>query len=179
MAAPHTERAEFEDVTAHSSELESPLQLRFWTFTGRLWPIALLFGAVMFLIAMGLDWLLLRDREAPLILVAISNVAVGVLAAALVLTLLHYGRAQRRLILHRIETLNEANHHIRNALQAIAFSLGSLKDHKEAPQISNAMSRIQWVLRSILPKVEPSYEPFEGSARQSAATNLPPDDPGL
>lgn len=178
MASPHTERAEFEE-NAHSGEPESSLRVRFWTFTGSLWPIAVLFGAVMFLIAMGLDWLLLLHREAPLITVAISNTAVGILGAALVLTLLRFGRSQRRLMLHRIETLNEANHHIRNALQAIAFSLGSLKDHKEAPQISNAMSRIQWVLRSILPKVEPSYEPFEGSARQSAAAKQPPDDPGL
>src|SRR5690348_3867887 len=175
MVASHTDSPEFE--LSQPDEIERPLKTRWWTFTGRLWPVALLFGAVMFLLAMGLDWLLLLHREAPLIAVAISNAAVGVLAAALVLTLLRYGRTQRRLMLHRIDTLNEANHHIRNALQAIAFSLGSLKDHKEAPQISNAMSRIQWVLRSILPKVEPSYEPFEGSARQSGKTSPPPDDP--
>lgn len=179
MAAPRTERAEFENEPVSPGAAEQDSAERFWTFTGRLWPIALLFGSVMFLLAMGLDWLLLLHREAPLVTVAISNSAVGILAAALVLTLLRYGRTQRRLILHRIDTLNEANHHIRNALQAIAFSLGSLKDHKEAPQISNAMSRIQWVLRSILPKVEPSYEPFEGSVRQSASTSPPPDDPGL
>lgn len=179
MAAPRTERAEFENQYVLPGEAEQGSAELFSTFTGRLWPIALLFGGVMFLLAMGLDWLLLLHREAPLVTVAISNAAVGILAAALVLTLLRFGRAQRRLILHRIDTLNEANHHIRNALQAIAFSLGSLGDHKEAPQISNAMSRIQWVLRSILPKVEPTYEPFEGSLRQSAHTSPPHDDPGI
>lgn len=137
------------------------------TLTGRLWPIALGFGALIFVAAMALDWFLLLDREAPLLTVAISNGVVGLLAGVLLSTLLEYGRAQRRMILRRIDTLNEVNHHIRNALQAIAFSIGALKDHEEAPKISDAMTRIRWVLRELLPKLEPTYEPFEGSTRQA------------
>jgi len=167
MSIPDIDQADSENEVVLHSEVEPTPRVRLWTLTGRLWPLALLFGVVMFLFAMGLDWLLLLHREAPLVTVAISNAFVGSLAAALLFTLLQWGRAQRRLMLHRIETLNEANHHIRNALQAIAFSLAALKDHKEVPQISKAMHRIHWVLRAVLPKVEPTYEPFEGRVRQS------------
>ena len=168
MAVPsstETDRAEALSLDANASQPSR--RWSFSTLTGRLWPIALGFGALIFIAAMALDWFLMLHREAPLLTVAISNGVVGVLTGVLLSTLLEYGRAQRRLMLRRIDTLNEVNHHIRNALQAIAFSLGALKGHEEAPKISEAMGRIQWVLRELLPKLEPTYEPFEGSTRQT------------
>ena len=166
-APPSTETDRAEVLSLDPDAAPSARRWSFSTLTGRLWPIALGFGVLIFLIAMALDWFLLLNREAPLLTVAISNAVVGGLAGVLLVTLLEYGRAQRRLILRRIGTLNEVNHHIRNALQAIAFSLGAMKDHEEAPKISDAMGRIRWVLRELLPKLEPTYEPFEGSTRQA------------
>ena len=135
--------------------------------TRELWLIAAVPGVTVFGASMALDWLLLEHR-APLA-IALSNVLVATLAGALVYTLLAYGRRQRRLVMARIEALNEVNHHIRNALQSIAFSTASLKNRKEGDEVSEAIARIQWTLHEVLPKVEPTYEPFHGSVRKSLA----------
>ncbi len=133
--------------------------------TRSLWLIAAAIGVLMFFGSVAFDYMLLQHRETPAAIL-VSNGLVALLAAALVFTLLSYGRQQRRRVVERLETLNEVNHHIRNALQSLAFAAGGLQDRKEGPAISEAISRIQWALREVLPKVEPSYEPFEGSARR-------------
>ena len=132
--------------------------------TSKLWLIALALGLVIFTAGASFDLLLQAHREAPAAII-ISNGFAGILAAALVYTLLAYGRKQRRQVLERLETLHEVNHNIRNALQSLAFAAGTLQDRKESAAISEAIKRIQWTLLEVLPKVEPSYEPFQGSAR--------------
>ena len=143
---------------------------RLWLsmLTRNLWPIAGAVGLVMFVASVGFDFVLLKRQE-TLAAIAISNGLVALLAAMLVLTLLAYGRKQRRLIMERMEALNEVNHHIRNALQALAFTEGALKGTKEGVTVSESIQRIQWALLEVLPKVEPTYEPFQGSARQGDA----------
>ncbi len=144
--------------------------------TGNLWLIAAAIGLAMFAGSVAIDFLLLKHEEAPVVIV-VSNGLVALLAAALVFTLLAYGREQRRLIEERMEALNEVNHHIRNALQALAFASGALKDRKESAAINDAILRIQWALSEVLPRVEPTYEPFEGSARHASEHNLLPREP--
>jgi 4-amino-4-deoxy-L-arabinose transferase-like glycosyltransferase len=136
--------------------------------TRNLWLIAGAVGVVMFVGGVGFDLVLLKHQETPAAIV-ISNGLVALLAAMLVLTLLAYGRQQRRLIMERMEALNEVNHHIRNALQALAFTAGALQGTKEGVTVSESIQRIQWALLEVLPKVEPTYEPFQGSARQADA----------
>ncbi len=141
--------------------------------TGNRWVIAAAIGLVMFTGSVTIDFLLLKHEEAPLV-IFISNGLVALLAATLVFTLLAYGREQRRLIEERMQALDEVNHHIRNALQALAFASGALKDRKESAAINDAILRIQWALSEVLPRVEPTYEPFEGSARHASEHNLLP-----
>ena len=143
---------------------------RLWLsmLTRSLWLIAGAVGLVMFVAGVGLDLALLKHQETPAAIV-ISNGLVALLAAMLVFTLLAYGREQRRLIMERMEALNEVNHHIRNALQALAFTEGALKGTKEGVTVSESIQRIQWALLEVLPKVEPNYEPFHGSARHEDA----------
>ncbi len=143
--------------------------------TGKLWIIAGAIGGVVFIGSVAFDLLLLKHEETPLAIV-VSNALVALLATVLVFTLLAYGREQRRLVEERMEALNEVNHHIRNALQALAFAAGALKDRKESAAINDAIVRIQWALSEVLPRVEPSYEPFEGSARHASEHNLLPRD---
>ncbi len=143
--------------------------------TGNISLIAAGIGLVVFVGSVTLDLLLLKHQETPVAII-VSNGLVALLAAALVFTLLAYGREQRRLIEERMEALNEVNHHIRNALQALAFASGTLKDRKEAAAINDAILRIQWALSEVLPRVEPTYEPFEGSARHASEHNLLPRD---
>jgi hypothetical protein len=143
---------------------------RLWLsmLTGNLWLIAGAVGLVMFVGSVGFDLILLKHQETPAAIL-ISNGLVALLAAMLVFTLLAYGRKQRRLIMERMEALNEVNHHIRNALQALAFTAGALKGMKEGVTVSESVQRIEWALLEVLPKVEPTYEPLQGSARQADA----------
>lgn len=143
-------------------------QLWLSMLTRHLWPIAGAVGLVMFVASVGFDIVLLKHQETPAAIV-ISNGLVALLAALLVYTLLAYGRQQRRRIMERMEALNEVNHHIRNALQALAFTEGALKGTKEGVTVSESIQRIQWALLEVLPKVEPNYEPLQGSARQRDA----------
>jgi hypothetical protein len=136
--------------------------------TRNLWLIAGAVGVVMFVGGVGFDLVLLKHQETPAAIV-ISNGLVALLAAMLVITLLAYGRKQRRLIMERMEALNEVNHHIRNALQALAFTEGALQGTKEGVIVGESIQRIQWALLEVLPKVEPTYEPFHGSASQADA----------
>jgi hypothetical protein len=143
-------------------------QLWLSMLTRNLWPIAGVVGLVMFVASVGFDLILLKHQETPAAIV-ISNGLVALLAATLVFTLLAYGREQRRLVMERMEALNEVNHHIRNALQALAFTAGALQGTKEGVTVNESIQRIQWALLEVLPKVEPTYEPFQGSARQGDA----------
>lgn len=160
-----------------AEEEDAPLR-RLWLLmlTRNLWLIAAAIAIVMFVGSVGFDIALLK-YEATLAII-VSNALVAVLAATLVFTLLAYGREQRRRIEVRMEALSEVNHHIRNALQALAFAAGALKDRKESAAIDEAILRIQWALSELLPRVEPTYEPFEGSARHASEHNLLPRDPG-
>jgi hypothetical protein len=141
--------------------------------TRNLWLIAGAIGVVMFLGGLGFDLALLQHQETPAAIV-LSNVLVGLLAATLVFTVLAFGRQQRRRIEERMNALIEVNHHIRNALQALAFTAGALQERKESAAINEAILRIRWALSEVLPRVEPTFEPFEGSARQAAEQNLLP-----
>lgn len=165
------------DLDALPSEEERSALHKVWLLmlTRNLWLIACAIGVVMFIGSVAFDIALLK-HEAPLAIVA-SNGLVALLASALVFTLLAFGREQRRRLIERLEALNEVNHHIRNALQALAFTAGALKGTKDGATISEAIQRIQWALHEVLPKVEPGYEPFEGSARQASERNLLPRDP--
>lgn len=165
MAAPTTPPVDKKPLPLDLREGAPLRKLWLRMLTGHLPLIAGGIGVIMFVASVSFD-LLLLERERTLAIV-FSNGLVALFAAALVYTLLAYGRRQRRSVLERTETLNEVNHHIRNALQSLAFAAGTLKNRKEGDAISEAITRIQWALLEILPKVEPMYEPFEGSARDA------------
>ncbi len=166
MAAPGDSSVNHDPIPLDTEEEGARLQ-KLWlrTLTGHLWVIAAAIGIIVLLGSISFDMVLLEHTQ--MLAIVFSNALVALLAAVLVYTLLAYGRQQRRRVLERTEALNEVNHHIRNALQSLAFAAGTLKNRKEGDAISEAISRIQWALLEILPKVEPRYEPFEGSAREA------------
>ncbi len=159
------------------AEVRQPAPQALGMLTHKLWLISLAVGIVILAGSMAFDWLLVRHRESVVAL-TISNLLVSGLAMLLIFTVLSYGRRRRQQAELRMEALGEVNHHIRNALQSLAFSAGSLQNRREpeSQDISEAIQRIQWALLEILPKVEPSYEPFEGSARTAVRHNLLPRD---
>ena len=120
----------------------------------RLAVISLLFALFVFCVSLSLDYLLLVHRDSPVATVEVSDALAGLLAGVLFYKILDAGRRRRKLILHRLETIDQMNHHIRNALQVISFSVHANQEHaKEVANIDRAVNRIQWALREILPKM--------------------------
>ena len=74
-------------------------------------------------------------------------------------------------------TVAECEKIIFKALQVIAFNARpATRNDTELAEINQAVNRIQWALREIVPKLEPQFTPFEGSARlQQESKGTPPD----
>ncbi len=146
---------------------EGPSPLRQSPWLQRPWLTALGLAALIVAGTIALDAFLLRqERWRPIATAAISDVLLGAVAFVLLLFLLRSAREQRKRIVQRLEVVDEMNHHIRNALQVIAFNLRpNARNQAELDEITQAVNRIHWSLREILPKVEPEYEPLDGSVR--------------
>ncbi len=153
----------------HAPASDSAEKRRMWlpAVASNLGLVALGFGVLMFLCSLALDWMLLRHHEGAGITVMASDALAGCVAAGLVYRMLQYGRERRRMVEQRLHTISEMNHHIRNALQVISFSAHSARSQKELAEITDSVNRIQWALREILPKLEPTFEPFESSGKKS------------
>ena len=120
----------------------------------RLAVISLLFALFVFCSSLALDYILLVHRDSPVATVEVSDALAALLAGVLFYKILDAGRRRRKLILQRLETIDQMNHHIRNALQVISFSVHANQEHaKEVSNIDRAVNRIQWALREILPKM--------------------------
>ncbi len=120
----------------------------------RLVVISLLFAFFVFCSSLAVDYILLVHRDSPLATVEVSDALAALLAGVLFYKILDAGRKRRKLILQRLETIDQMNHHIRNALQVISFTVHANQEHaKEVANIDRAVNRIQWALREILPKM--------------------------
>jgi hypothetical protein len=84
-------------------------------------------------------------------LILLSNVMVGLVGAALVYVLSLRERQRQQYVECRLRVIAEMNHHIRNALQVITFY--TRKGQKQEVGIVEAVERIQWALREVLPQL--------------------------
>jgi hypothetical protein len=101
----------------------------------------------------------------------IDDVLLGLVAAALVLLIQRQQDRELRRQRQSAAVIEQMNHHIRNALQVIV-SRASL-DHEAKPelqQINEAVARIDWALREILPSSagETPIPEFEPEKREPA-----------
>ena len=120
----------------------------------RLALISALFALFVFCSSLALDYLLLVHRDSPLATVEVSDGLAGLLAGVLFYKILDAGRRRRKLILQRLETIDQMNHHIRNALQVISLTVHANQEHsQQMGNIDRAVRRIQWALSEILPKM--------------------------
>ena len=95
----------------------------------------------------------------------VDDLLIGILSGFLVFA---YERHQHKLILEKMRVISEMNHHVRNALQPIAY-LPYLKE-QQAEQvriIQEGTRRIEWALREVLPGEDAVPPP--GSKSRSAA----------
>lgn len=97
-----------------------------------------------------------RDGVPNRYLLLTSSLAVGLVAGALVYVLSRRERQRQAYIDCRLRVIADMNHHIRNALQVITFY--SRTGAKQQVGIVEAVERIQWALREILPQLPESLE---------------------
>lgn len=114
---------------------------------------AVLAGAVVLLVTVGLDWILLRDQVPKAIIINLSDVFAALIIAVLSYKLFRYQQDRERAMLRRLETISAMNHHIRNALQVISYSHSGVASEKEVQAVRDAVARITWALREVLPNV--------------------------
>jgi hypothetical protein len=128
---------------------------------------ALLISSLLVFAHIGLDTLLLRSGGSRRTIALESSIIIGIVTFVLLLEIFRYSRQRRQQIVQRLETIDEMNHYIRNALQVISFNARPVsRNDAEFAEIQQAVRRINWALREVLPKMEPKVELFEGSARE-------------
>lgn len=119
--------------------------------------ISLAFGGIAFLISELMHYLLvpgLGRHGERMIAEGVSALIVGFLAAQLFTRTIE----RRRLVASRLQVIEAMNHHIRNALDVISLSTYTSHDKHSVALISEAIDRIDWALREILPHNVPWSE---------------------
>jgi hypothetical protein len=118
---------------------------------------ALAVGIVSFLVTELMHSILVPDiGRSPERLLAegFSAVVVSLLAAKLI----QVTRQRHQLLLARMQVIAEMNHHIRNALSPLSLSLDETENQQLKTVIGEAVDRIDWALREILPREAPLGE---------------------
>lgn len=119
--------------------------------TARRQVVTLLVGVGMFVAVYVIDlWLAAQGLHAES--TWIDDVLLGVIAAAMAFVLQKYQERELRRQRQSAAVIDQMNHHIRNALQVIVARASlDRRDTPELEQINEAVARIDWALREILP----------------------------
>lgn len=75
------------------------------------------------------------------------------ICGAIIAGVLMYWNESRRVkfLTEKLKTIELLNHHVRNALQVITYSIYRQGNAAQVAEIQDAVSRIDWALREILP----------------------------
>jgi hypothetical protein len=83
----------------------------------------------------------------PSTFASLDDLAVGIVSALVVFA---YEQRRYRALMRRLEMIASMNHHVRNALQAIAYSPYAAQE-QQITVIRDSVARIQWALDEVLP----------------------------
>ncbi|MFZ0707472.1 MAG: hypothetical protein WAM71_17870 [Candidatus Korobacteraceae bacterium] len=111
----------------------------------------LLVVLVVSILGLAFDWMLVKEGVKRLDVLALSNGLTGLAVGLLYLQLTRVERERRGLVQQRLRTIAEMNHHIRNALQIIAYANVTSDKEKSVELIRSSVERIEWALREVLP----------------------------
>jgi hypothetical protein len=155
--------AEFVVREVHPS-LES-----FWARQSGL--LAVLVVVIVSALGIVLDLTLLAEGFPRRDLMLVSNVIIGITAGWLFYQFARNEKNKSEIMRQRMRTIAELNHHIRNALQVIRYAGGSktTQDATQLQLINEAVARIEWALREVLPKY-----PQDGSSAESSQSKGSP-----
>jgi hypothetical protein len=108
-------------------------------------------AAMFFAIDDFLDHLMLRLTSTNVAL-EISDAITAVFIGVLVTQVMILYRQRQLRAQARVQRVAEMNHHVRNALQVIAYWSLADKEKRQVELVQDAVNRIQWALREILPR---------------------------
>ena len=104
-------------------------------------------GFCVFSLGSGVSgWLTLENVHGLLALA--DNILSGIIAGFLVLL---YERRRQSELEKKVRTVRLMNHHVRNALQIISSASYSLDMPEQRTTVQDAVRRIEWALREVLP----------------------------
>lgn len=103
-------------------------------------------------VGFAFDRLLLREGMPRLGVLLLSNVLTGMVAGALFLQNKIRAQENQRLLEQRLQKIAEMNHHVRNALQVVAFYRHQISDPGASRLLQQSIDRIQWTLEEVLPR---------------------------
>ncbi len=118
------------------------------------WRDLLLFLVVVLVVGalgLGFDGLLVKEGVRRLDVMALSNGLTGLAVGLLYLQLSRIEQERRAMVQQRLRTIAEMNHHIRNALQIIAYASATADNTQSVELIRTSVERIEWALREVLP----------------------------
>ena len=105
-------------------------------------------GAFVFLSGGVLDWFVTR-QYLPRISLMLAEAAVALAVGLLVFQILTDIQERYQAMLDRLRRIAELNHHIRNALQVIAYHNVAERNERAIPQVNAEVVRIESVLREV------------------------------
>lgn len=94
----------------------------------------------------------------------LDDIAVG---ALLGLVVHFYERSRERSLIEKLKVIELMNHHVRNALQPVMYLPYSQDRDQQLQTIHEAVSRIEWALREILPGSGEESLPTAAAAAQN------------
>lgn len=89
----------------------------------------------------------LQRRQIHGITLYLDDILLGLLAGLLIFA---YEQRRHRALMDKVRVIAQMNHHVRNALQTIAFSRFA-EAPKQVQMLDESTRRIQWALQEILP----------------------------
>lgn len=115
--------------------------------------LAFLFSSIFIAgVGFSFDRLLLREGVPRLGVLLLSNALTGLVAGALFLQNKIRAQEKHRLLEQRLQKIADMNHHVRNALQVVAFYRHQISDPNVSRLIQESIERIEWTLEEVLPR---------------------------
>lgn len=96
----------------------------------------------------SLSDLWMHQHAERLLIAILADALIGVGVGLLVLL---YEQRQRQNITRKLEVIRLMNHHVRNSLQVISFAASVPQGEELANKLRDAVERIEWALREVLP----------------------------
>jgi len=111
-----------------------------------------LFAAFVSGVGVGFDRLLLHAGVPRLGVLFLSNLLTGLSAGVLFLQNKIRSQDKQKLLEQRLRKVAEMNHHVRNALQVVAFYRSQINDPEAGRLLQESINRIEWTLEEVLPR---------------------------